>query len=67
MPSVNNNVNDVVSTKSGCFKCVKCRCDLCANFLDEYVNFSSPSTGKKYAIRDNLTCSSCKVYLAILA
>ena len=62
---VRSNVNDVNNIKSGCFKCVKSRCDLCANFLDECINFSSVITGKNYVIRDNLTCSSCNViYLA---
>ena len=59
-PATNQTVNE-----GGCFKCEKNRCDLCKNFLLQASKFQSSATGRHYAIRQKLSCSSKNViYLA---
>ena len=59
-PATNQTVNE-----GGCFKCEKNRCDLCKNFLLQASKFQSSVTGRHYAIRQKLSCSSKNViYLA---
>ena len=58
--TTNQTVNE-----GGCFKCEKNRCDLCKNFLLQASKFQSSATGRHYAIRQKLSCSSKNViYLA---
>lgn len=46
--------------KNGFFKCTKTRCDTC-NHSREMSNFSSPWDGRKWTIRQNITCTTPNV------
>ena len=49
---------------AGCFKCQR-RCDLCSNYFQETNYFESFVTGRKYTIKESLSCISENViYLA---
>ncbi|EDO29229.1 predicted protein [Nematostella vectensis] len=49
---------------SGCFKCGK-KCDLCSSYFVQSRHFISAATGKKYFIRQRVSCNSKNaIYLA---
>ena len=59
------NKDEGLNVNIGCHKCGRTRCDLCFNFLDESNHFTSLSTGRRYQIVDDLSCTSHNViYLA---
>ena len=61
--SKSKSQNDV-DNKNGCFKC-NGRCDFCSNFMQQTDSFCSVKTGRKYCIKQSITCSSRNIiYLA---
>ena len=55
--NTNNSSNDRV----GCFKCNSGRCDLCKNYLQGSVKFTSFATKRFYHIKQELSCKSKNV------